>query len=204
MVKGVEISVANSGGLLGVTAAAAVGVSPFDGLPFPTVPYVAVTVGAAAVPVLARLVHQWCHSSDSGFSVVTARIMWVAAFFINLATVSIPGRFDGLAVEAKNRGDSSPGYQYRGGIPWTPVFAPAGWAFAIWGLIYLGESLATDFIGVWGGAALLQRSLSWWIAGSLFRLYGVALSDRFFRTIFTSRQLSSPVLLLLSWQTTRR
>jgi len=49
------------------------------------------------------------------------------------------------------------------------VFAPAGWAFAIWGLIYLGESLATAFIGVWGGAALLQRSLSWWIAGSLFQ-----------------------------------
>ena len=163
--KGVSLAAANSG-LKGVTSAEVS--SPFDGLPFPTVQYFVMTVGAATVPVLARLVHQWCHS-DSGFSVVTARFLWVAAFIINLGTVSIPGRFDGLAVEAKNRGDTSPGYQYRGGIPWTPVFAPAGWAFAIWGVIYLGEMAATAFIGARGGAALLQGSLSWWIAGSLFQ-----------------------------------
>ena len=51
------------------------------------------------------------------------RIIWVAAYLSNLVTVSIPGRFDGQVSSSSGKVE----------FPWKTVFAPAGWAFAIWG-----------------------------------------------------------------------
>ena len=51
----------------------------------------------------------------------------LAAFAINVVSVAIPGRFDS---------DVTPD---RMDFPWPTLFAPAGFAFAIWGVIYLGE-----------------------------------------------------------------
>ena len=61
----------------------------------------------------------------------------VVAFVINVAAVAVPGRFDS---------DVTP---ERMDFPWPTLFAPAGFAFAIWGVIYLGELL---------GLAMLLRS----------------------------------------------
>jgi len=56
------------------------------------------------------------------------RLASAAAFALNVAVVSIPGRFDGDAAAAESML-----------FPWDTLFAPAGWAFAIWGIIYIGE-----------------------------------------------------------------
>ena len=51
----------------------------------------------------------------------------LAGFLINVASVSLPGRFDS-EVDPKNMA-----------FPWPTLFSPAGFAFAIWGVIYMGE-----------------------------------------------------------------
>ena len=160
-------------GVVGSTAAAAAAAQPavvFDGLPFPTVPYVAVCLAALAVPVLARL------AGSSSTSLPAKRLLWAAAFGVNVLSVGQPGRFDGLAVAAAKNKSTDPNLKYQGGIPWTPVFAPAGWAFAIWGVIYLGELLTTVSVSVFGISPILSSSqsetsaaLQGWVAGNLFQ-----------------------------------
>ena len=66
-------------------------------------------------------------------SQTSVAIVWVASFVLNLITLNLPGRFD--------NSNSSP----EGG-PWKSLFAPAPYAFAIWGVIYLTEFLLTAFI----------------------------------------------------------
>ena len=51
-------------------------------------------------------------------------------FLVNLVSVSLPGRFDSDVEEMNNNT-----------FPWPTLFAPAGFAFAIWGVIYLGEMI---------------------------------------------------------------
>ena len=51
----------------------------------------------------------------------------IAGFLINLGSVSLPGRFDS---------DVNPESMV---FPWPTLVSPAGFAFAIWGVIYLGE-----------------------------------------------------------------
>jgi hypothetical protein len=67
--------------------------------------------------------------SNTPWSVV--RVANLISFGINFASVSRPGRMDGEAVED---GQLSP----RNG---KTLVAPAGWAFAIWGPIFLGEAI---------------------------------------------------------------
>lgn len=55
------------------------------------------------------------------------RRVYGLAMLINLISVSIDGRFDS---------DADPATM---SFPWPTLFAPAGFAFAIWGIIYLGE-----------------------------------------------------------------
>lgn len=50
---------------------------------------------------------------------------YVLALTINVLAVAIDGRFD-------SEGDLTK-------LPWPTLFSPAGWAFAIWGVIYMGE-----------------------------------------------------------------
>jgi hypothetical protein len=51
----------------------------------------------------------------------------LAAFVTNCMVVSLPGRFDGDSGAAS------------GQFPWPTLINPASFAFAIWGLIYIGE-----------------------------------------------------------------
>jgi hypothetical protein len=68
----------------------------------------------------------------------------VTAYMINCASVSVPGRIDGQAQDAME-GKASEGDQTYQSV-YSPkqgrsLIAPAGWAFAIWGPIYLGEAI---------------------------------------------------------------
>lgn len=138
----------------------------YDNQAFPVVAYSAIGILTLLVPLIAKelsgRVHNW--------SPIATRFLWVVSFIVNVVTVSIPGRFDGLAIEAEKRGDKN-GPKFKGGIPWTPVFAPAGWAFAIWACIYLGESIVTSYVGLFGNsvALLLKKALPWWMAGNLLQ-----------------------------------
>lgn len=75
-------------------------------------------------------------------------------FVINILSVSIPGRFDS---------DIEPGDTLQ--FPWPTLLNPAGFAFAIWGVIYLGEiagmavmlTAAKDTVG----GAVGPASVSW-------------------------------------------
>jgi hypothetical protein len=85
---------------------------------------------------------------------------WVGAFLLNLITVSIPGRFDNLVVAGGGKLS----------FPWRTVFAPAGWAFAIWGLIYSGEALLVAYVGAIGTPKIaLKNAAIYWLAGSIYQ-----------------------------------
>ena len=57
-----------------------------------------------------------------------------AAMLLNVAAVSQPGRLDGEVARDLQAGRAAS--RTAGG---RSFFMPAGWAFAIWGLIYAGE-----------------------------------------------------------------
>lgn len=78
------------------------------------------------------------------------------AFGINIAAVSVPGRLDGDQDERMRKGQvnpsntateatplqqsSSPEAQAAAQLRLRSLVLPAGWAFSIWGAIYLGEA----------------------------------------------------------------
>eukprot|EP01041_Mallomonas_annulata_P012429 gene12429-26142_t len=112
-----------------------------------------VMFGTAAVPAIAYGLHDIIAKGNSLY-----RILWVVAFAINVISVSIPGRFDGEQVDNKVA------------IPWETVFAPAGYAFAIWGAIYIGEFLLTIYMGISGQPMKVFRpAVTWWLMGNLFQ-----------------------------------
>lgn len=149
----------------------------YDLQPFPTATYASIVITSLLLPVLL--------TSPAFDKLLTrhalgVRACWVGAFLANLLTVSLPGRFDGQAAAAEKaakgdsgRSGSNRAPTYKGGIPWTPVFAPAGWAFAIWGAIFLGEALITAYVGAVGvpadTVALGLRAALWWTAGNLYQ-----------------------------------
>lgn len=86
------------------------------------------------------------------------RWVWLGAFLSNIISVSIPGRFDQLQQAGKP-------WQ-----PWKTLFEPAGWAFAIWGVIYISEFLLTGYATLSGAPAEVFRNAApFWLAGNLFQ-----------------------------------
>ena len=82
---------------------------------------------AVSIPVLmlytnsTLMKHPWAY-----------RLLWGISFLTNLLTVQLPGRLDGeIANDGKNKAP----------LRFDTLFAPAGYAFAIWAVIYLGEIL---------------------------------------------------------------
>lgn len=96
----------------------------------------------------------------NGKSSLMVAIAWAAAFLVNVVAVSIPGRFDNSNVSPE-------------GGPWKSLFAPAPWAFAIWGVIYLGEALLTACVLLANDNPILRdtiaKAVPWWIAGNLYQ-----------------------------------
>lgn len=76
---------------------------------------------------------------------------------------------------------------------WKTVFQPAGWAFAIWGVIYLGETIDTMYVAAVGRPAdAIKAALPYWVAGNLFQsLWCFAFRERF------RNRLYLPAMLLL-------
>ena len=65
-------------------------------------------------------------ASSRGTLDVQVKYLQVLGLIASIASVSIPGRFD-------DDGD------VLFSSPWPTLFSPAGYAFAIWGVIYIGE-----------------------------------------------------------------
>lgn len=82
----------------------------------------------ASLPVIEKL------AATSPWYLV--RLSSLAAYALNFASVSVPGRLDGSASDdPKIATDGSQLSPRRG----KTLVAPSGWAFAIWGPIFLGE-----------------------------------------------------------------
>lgn len=144
------------------------------------------------------------------------QVLNAGAFAINIASVSVPGRVDGemaadaqRAARAAKTAATAASADTPAGIPrdhWSRgLFSPAGWAFAIWGVIFLGETVftaaqalpdldpntATTFAAVspWWAAACGLQALwcvafrpwtrpprRFWLSGALLAAESVALA----------------------------
>ena len=114
---------------------------------------------AILVPILSHQVGKFV--SSTGNTVIT-RLLFIASYMLNVIVVSIPGRFDSQTQRVDKDGKPL--------VPWTTVFAPAPWAFAIWGIIYLGEMLVSLYGALIGSPiSLFQQILPYWMAGNLFQ-----------------------------------
>lgn len=117
-------------------------------------------VAATGVGVLVGLPFLDAVVSSGGMSLLALQGMNTGAFLLNMMAVGIPGRLDGRQDEEMRHGNINPG-KNASSTEQTGLLAenrrnnlsaydaarkrnlvnPAGWAFAIWGPIYLGESV---------------------------------------------------------------
>ena len=121
----------------------------------------AIVAAAGGLAVgLAKLASSGWLQSVPAFGMKGWQILSVGAFAVNVASVGIPGRVDGeMADEAKRamaaqkaaNADGKSETQEPAGIPrahWSRgLVSPAGWAFAIWGPIFVGESAFAAMVG---------------------------------------------------------
>ena len=107
----------------------------FGAPPPPSPPTRFDTVGVSASSILLLCAVLCVRNSLRSDGIPSAGIVYqVVGFLINIVSVSIPGRFDS-DVDPTNMT-----------FPWPTLFAPAGFAFAIWGVIYLGELLGMGLL----------------------------------------------------------
>ena len=93
-------------------------------------------VGAlAALPALEQSIF------DGTISWTAIQAANVVAYGLNVFATSRPGRIDGNDVQSIKKGDEKDA-QFQGKRGRT-MLAPSGWAFAIWGPIFLGELVFT-------------------------------------------------------------
>ena len=128
---------------------------------------------------------------SSSLSTTVLAILNATGFVINASTVSIPGRLDGQQDEAMRGGNLNPNENkplsntatttsngtvvYRRARNMSLV-TPAGWAFAIWGPIYLGEAIfcAAMFVPSSGLASLAPTVTVPFVAANLFQTFWCA------------------------------
>ena len=101
-----------------------------------------------------------------------------AAFGMNVLSVSLPGRLDGSEAELEKRKEQKEKVTEEDEIfirvneaRKMQLINPSGWAFAIWGVIYLGE-LAFVSIGQYNSPSvtqLLPRMTAPFVAANLFQ-----------------------------------
>lgn len=123
-------------------------------------------------------IQRYIHFGQFGINVtmnIICRTLWAAAFALNLFTVSLPGRFDGQAVELQKQKDAAKSPEeikkIESEMPWVTLFEPAPWAFAIWGVIYSSELLLTAFVTIFGHmqASMIEKATPYWLAGNMFQ-----------------------------------
>lgn len=146
---------------------------------------IAISLAALFVPFLSYLLKR--SVSNNG---IMTRLLWNIAFAINVYTVSIPGRFDGQTsgVVDKKTGKTTVSNDFKA---WETVFAPAGYAFAIWGVIYLGEFLLSSYTLLIGKPIdVIKNALPYWIAGNLFQsLWCFAFRPKFINKLYIPASL---------------
>ena len=112
------------------------------------------------------------------------RFLWLLAFTLNLIWLNIPGRFD-----TPIRDKDSKIQKFQPKSAFRTCFVPAGWTFAIWGLIYASETLVTLYVVFFstslGAKALgvVKMASIYWFAGNIYQ----ALWCIFFREEFRSQ-----------------
>jgi hypothetical protein len=127
------------------------------------------------------------------------------AYAVNVVAVSIPGRIDGqMQEQARRRKEQSANASASSpAIPedseFRSLFTPAGWAFAIWGVIYMGEAfgVALEVADVGDVGAARGVVPYWACACALQALWCVA-----FRPAFRAPRhfwLSSAILIAEAW-----
>lgn len=82
---------------------------------------------------------------------IQAKYLQVFGLLISVASVTVPGRFD-------EEGDIE-------AVPWPTLISPAGYAFAIWGLIYSGELLGVAMAATCPGDG--RASSRSWVCANL-------------------------------------
>jgi len=146
---------------------------------------------ASSIPILLSLLHKNFPASKlPGLY----RVLWIVAFVVNVITVQMPGRFDGDASVSAKDGSVT--------FPWKTIFMPSGWAFAIWGIIYLSELLLTIAVGAFSLSDLgITKAAPFWIAGNLFQsVWCLCFRRRFIQTLWlpTSQLLLGAISLNLA------
>lgn len=140
--------------------------------PYPTLSVAALALAALLVPMVARALEAFAGSTHLRFR-YGYRSLWIGAFLLNVLCVSIPGRLD--EEMARSTGIES---------VWRSLFVPAPWAFAIWGVIYLGELCVSVAVGV-SGARQVSGACSYWVAGTLYQcLWCLAFRRRFMSALW--------------------
>lgn len=96
-----------------------------------------------------------------GQNIGSNTLVFALAYVMNLIFVSLPGRFDNSKVSPE-------------GGPWKSLFAPASWAFLIWPIIYLLETILTLAVVIpWKKSTIISDIISkitpFWVAGNLFQ-----------------------------------
>lgn len=120
---------------------------------------IAIVVGVAASVLVATRTIAPTSSPSS------AVLFQVLGLGINVITVSIPGRFDSDVEATSNMA-----------FPWPTLLAPAGYAFAIWGVIYVGEvmGLLVLLFGHKQVAEVAQRSSRAWLCANIAQSFWCA------------------------------
>jgi hypothetical protein len=120
----------------------------------------AIVAAAGGLAVgLVKLTRSGWLASTAAFGLRGWQVLSVGAFAVNVVSVGIPGRVDGEMAEeakrvraatkkaAKADGKTDTHKDEPAGIPrahWSRgLVSPAGWAFAIWGPIFIGEAAFT-------------------------------------------------------------
>lgn len=128
---------------------------------------------------------------SSSLSTTVLGILNAAGFAINVSTVSIPGRLDGRQDEAMRGGNLNPnestplsnsttstsnGTDVYNRARNLSLVTPAGWAFAIWGPIYVGEAIFCTalFLPSSGLASLAPAITAPFVAANLFQTFWCA------------------------------
>lgn len=124
---------------------------PLDGTP-PIAHQIGMMLVMVAIPYVTKYSDQWASKDPNMY-----KILWVAAFVANIVSVALPGRFDAKAAKGE-------------GFPWSSMFEPAPWAFAIWPVIYLCETLMTAYVAL-GNEPVKEfaKVTPFWLAGNLFQ-----------------------------------
>lgn len=120
-------------------------------------PSISIIIITASVPFILTYINNKILSPK----VNMYRVLWIAAFILNLVTVQMPGRFDSLV-------DKTDGLDR---FPWRTLFSPSGWAFAIWGVIYLSELILTTFVATPYGNSIpaIKSATVYWMGANIYQ-----------------------------------